>query len=97
MDYRADVNSLQFDDEDVDYDEEQENSEYDSGYGVLPRKHIFDIPIEKLPCPEKQKATTEDISNSKVVNSRDSNSSSMCKFSLHLLVSITFIRTVFCR
>lgn len=95
-DYRVDVNSVQYDD-DVDYDEEQDNSEYDLALGALPRKHIFDIPIEKLPCPEKLKATTEDIFNSKVVNSRDNNSSSMCKLSLHLIVSISFLRTVFFR
>lgn len=94
-----DVNSVQYDDEDVDYDEDSENSDYDSKEGVpgLPRKHIFDIPPDQLPCPEMQKATTEDIVKSKVVNSKDFNSSSMCKISLRLIVSISLLRTVFFR
>ncbi|KAK6634020.1 hypothetical protein RUM44_004627 [Polyplax serrata] len=57
--YTVDVNSLQYDDEDVEYDDDIASTEYDNEAGKPPRRKIVDIPVEKLPCPEMQKATTE--------------------------------------
>lgn len=57
--YSADTDSAQYGDEEVDYEEDVSSLDYDDEEGGPPRQKIFDIPIENLPCPEMQKASTE--------------------------------------
>lgn len=98
IEYDVNADSLQYDDQDLEY-EDDVSSEYENEPGKPPRKKIFDIPLEKLPCPEMQRATTEMAMKSTAAfwpeaSSSQSNSGHLIRFDL-ILLFICSIKSIF--
>ena len=93
--YKVDPNSLQFDDEEVEYEEDIASTEYDDNQsGRPPRQKILDIPIEKLPCPEMQKGTTETtVKSSSVAHWPEASTLFNSSPRLHISFKLIFILT----
>lgn len=91
--YGADV---QYDGEDVEYDESAE-ADYEYDEVKLPRKHFFNIPIEKLPCPQMLQDVTEMADKSNLVHMIEgANSSNKAKDFSNVLISVCALTFILC-